>query len=87
MTEVRRPRGRPRPDETIERDEVVLKTLREQGPKTRNELADMLGMDDQLPKVYLSLNRLRQQRLVCTCAPRAGSDMLWMAVEEDKPCP
>jgi hypothetical protein len=68
-------------------DEVVLKVLREQGPKTRNDLADMLGMDDARARVYLSLRRLRDQKVVCTCAPREGSDMLWMAVEGGKTCP
>lgn len=86
MAEARRPRGRPRPDETISRDLTILDVLRKHGPQSRNDLADLLGMDEDRTKVYLSLRRLRDQGLVCTCAPREGSDMLWMAVE-GKPCP
>lgn len=89
MTEVRRPRGRPRPDETVRRDEVVLAVLREHGPLSRNDLADMLGMDEDRTKVYLSLRRLRDQNLVRICASceEGSGDMIWMAVEKGKPCP
>lgn len=88
MTEVRRPRGRPRPDETIARDQEILNVLRDHGPQSRNSLADLIGMDEDRTKVYLSLRRLREQGMVRICAPcEKGSDLVWMAVEEDKPCP
>lgn len=89
MTEVRRPRGRPRPDETVQRDETILKVLREHGPQSRNSLADLIGMDEDRTKVYLSLRRLRDQGLVRICAPceEGSGDMIWMAVEASKPCP
>lgn len=53
-----RPRGRPRPDDTISRDERVLELLG-RGSLSRQELADRLGVNINL--AYLSLRRLRQQ--------------------------
>lgn len=50
-------RGRPRSQETIQRDETVLKTLGE-GPKTKEQLVQELGVKDT--HVYLSLWRLRR---------------------------
>lgn len=49
-------RGRPRPDATVERDELVFKHIEAEGPKTRPELASELDMPGN--QVYLSLYRL-----------------------------
>ena len=37
-----RPRGRPRPQETIDRDRRILEHLKESGPLTRNQIADAI---------------------------------------------
>jgi uncharacterized membrane protein len=82
---LKRPRGRPRPQETIERDNKILKYLRENGARTRNDLAEVLG--EERSKVWLALDRLRSQGLVRMCASASpGPDMLWTA-EVDTPCP
>ena len=49
-------RGRPRPQETLDRDEKVFVAIIE--PKTRREIAAETGIDVKL--VYLSLCRLRR---------------------------
>lgn len=56
--ETKPPRGRPRPQEAIQRDEQILSLLKD-GSKTRNELCELTGMDTSL--MYLSLSRLRRQ--------------------------
>jgi Mn-dependent DtxR family transcriptional regulator len=58
MDEEKRGRGRPRPAATVERDELIFRTLHEQGPTGRQSLADMFGVNPNI--VYLSLNRLRR---------------------------
>jgi uncharacterized membrane protein len=80
----KRPRGRPRPQATIERDEKILAYLRENGAATRNDLSAAL----LLPKTvtYLALNRLREQGLVRICASTGGPNVLW-STEVDAPCP
>jgi hypothetical protein len=50
-------RGRPRAQETINRDDVVLKALGD-GPQTKEQLVQKLGLKDT--HVYLSLWRLRR---------------------------
>lgn len=55
-TTERRGRGRPRPVDTIDRDQQTLELLA-RGPLSREELADMLGVNLNL--AYLSLDRLR----------------------------
>lgn len=80
-----RPRGRPRPQETIDRDRRILEHLKESGPLTRNQIADALG--EERSKTWLSLNRLRKEDLVRTCTAKGGgADMLW-TTEVRKPCP
>lgn len=83
--DLKRPRGRPRPQETIDRDARVLKYLTDHGATSRNALADALGEDRS--KTWLALDRLRQAGLVRICASAGeGSDMLW-TTEVDAPCP
>ncbi len=83
--DLKRPRGRPRPQETIERDARILKYLREHGPRTRNDLADALG--EERSKTWLSLDRLRADGKVRICTSAAGgNDMLW-TTDVGAPCP
>lgn len=82
--QVKRPRGRPRPQETIDRDRAVLDILSREGAQTRNELAERLGLPPV--KVYLSLTRLRSEGLVRTCTSASPGYTLWSA-EADQPCP
>lgn len=63
-------RGRPRPQDTIARDEKVLKAL-EGGAKSREELAAELGIESS--HAYLSLFRLRKQGKV-ERLPQDGKD-------------
>lgn len=77
-------RGRPRPQETIDRDEAVLTALKASGPLSRNQIAEALG--EEKVKVWLSLDRLRRDRRVRTCAHTSGPGLLWSA-EVDRPCP
>lgn len=80
----KRPRGRPRPQATIERDEKIMEYLRAHGPQTRNDLSAAL----LLPKTvtYLALNRLRDKGLVRICAAQGGPNVLWTH-EVTQPCP
>lgn len=82
--EAKRPRGRPRPQETIERDEQILAYLRENGPQTRNNLAMALLLSKTV--TYLALNRLRAEGKVRICAAQGGPNVLW-TTEVDAPCP
>lgn len=82
--ESKRPRGRPRPPETIERDSAVLAHLRLNGAQTRNQIAESLGLGKAV--AYLALNRLRARGAVRICAARSGSGVLW-TTEVDQPCP
>lgn len=52
-------RGRPRPQDTIARDNQVTSTLQQAvAPLTRNDIASALGITSEA--AYLSLHRLRQ---------------------------
>jgi hypothetical protein len=70
-------RGRPRSQETIDRDTQVLTALREGGPQTKEQLVAKLNLAPQL--VYLSLWRLRRTSQVTR--PATGSDRhIWTVV-------
>lgn len=84
MTEIKRPRGRPRPQATIERDEALLAHLKLNGPLSRNQLAESFGLDKTI--TYLALDRLRRAGLVRTCAETAGPSTLWSS-DVEEPCP
>lgn len=64
-----RPRGRPRPQETKDRDKLILRHLRSVGARTRNQIAEDLGITKT--KTYLALDRLRRGGLVRTCTTPA----------------
>lgn len=84
MTDTDRPRrGRPRPADSIERDDRILGFLTEAGPQTRNQIAEMLGVSRSL--TYLALDRLRQQGTVKRCLRGDGSSV-WSA-DVKEPCP
>lgn len=82
MTQVKRPRGRPRPQETIDRDRRVLAYLEQEGPQTRNRLAEALG--EEKSKVWLALDRLRREGKVQLCD--GGSEVVWTS-RVGVPCP
>ncbi len=84
----KRPRGRPRPQETVDRDREVLKLLKRR-EMTRNEISEALGVAHTI--TYLSLSRLRANkdaegnpaplvRKLCG----TGSSTLWTANVEDR---
>lgn len=79
----KRTRGRPRPDETIKRDDSIETLLNERGPLTRNQVAEELNLTPTL--AYLALDRLRRQRRVRKCAG-TGSSTVWSSAAEE-PCP
>lgn len=81
-TEVKRGRGRPRPSETMKRDEQIMELLRT-GPRTRNQICKETGLTTSI--VYLSLDRLRKRDQVRLCQGRAA-ERLW-SVDVDEPCP
>jgi hypothetical protein len=72
-TETRK--GRPRPSDTIERDQRVFDTLTE--PLTREGLSERLAMEPKL--VYLSLWRLRRDGRVVR--DRRDGTHVWTRVE------
>lgn len=84
MTEAKRPRGRPRPPETIERDERIYSYLHTGGAKSRNAISEELGLDKTI--TYLALDRLRRAGRVRTCADTAGPSTLWSS-DVEAPCP
>jgi predicted ArsR family transcriptional regulator len=82
--ENKRPRGRPRPQETIDRDAAVLAYLEQNGRLSRNQIAEALELDKV--KTYLSLERLRREGKVVICSKTAGPGALW-STEVNSPCP
>jgi predicted ArsR family transcriptional regulator len=84
MSETRRPRGRPRPQETIDRDNAVLEYLNTHGAQSRNALAEALH--EEKSRVWLSLDRLRRDGRVRLCGPQGGPDAVW-TTEVSAPCP
>lgn len=77
-------RGRPRPAETIRRDETVLSLLRDNPDGLRrNDVAEMMGLNKS--RTYLSLDRLRRLGLAEKVSPEgsnADKDTLWVATRE-----
>lgn len=80
----KRPRGRPRPQATIDRDARILAYLNKNGAQTRNTLSEKL----RLPKTvtYLALDRLRRAGQVRVCAHEGGPGVLWSSDMEGS-CP
>jgi len=75
-----------RPPAVTNRDEHVYQYLKENGSKSRNEIADALGISRSL--TYLSLDRLRRSNppRAKRCLTEASSYTLW-SVAVNEPCP
>lgn len=69
-------RGRPRPDTTVRRDATIRAFLTEHGAKSRNDIAESLGITPQL--TYLALARLSMAGLVVRTLADDGSNV-WRA--------
>lgn len=69
----RKGRGRPRPADTIERDEQVFRALAD-GPRGREAIAAEFGVNVNI--IYMSLVRLRRAGRVHTV--RDGKYHLWI---------
>lgn len=82
MQTVRRDRGRPRPAETIERDEHIHDLLADEGALSRGQIAQKTGLTTDL--VRLALRRLRDGGLVRQCL-RDGV-VVW-SLADGTPCP
>lgn len=76
-----RRRGRPRPAETIARDEQIFSLLAE-GSSSRGQLARETGLSTDL--VHLALRRLQRDGRVRQCLQ--GGVIVW-SVADDTPCP
>ena len=74
-------RGRPRPAETIERDETIHQLLTE-GSRSRGQLAHETGLTADL--VALALGRLRRAGRVRQCLQ--DGVIVW-SVADGTPCP
>lgn len=82
MTEQKRGRGRPRPQETIARDALTLRLLR-RSRLTRDELAQRLDCTSHL--AYLSLWRLQQDGLVRRVPNTAnGRTNVWEVISKTR---
>lgn len=84
MPEEKARRGRPRPEDTIERDDRILELLSKRGPHTRNEIAERLGISFSL--TYLALDRLRRAGRVKRCLQTDGGTSVW-STAVDESCP
>jgi predicted Rossmann fold nucleotide-binding protein DprA/Smf involved in DNA uptake len=74
-------RGRPRPAETIERDESIYEIL-STGARSRGQLAQQTGLTTDL--VALALRRLQRAGRVRQCLQ--GGVIVW-SVADATPCP
>lgn len=82
MSEAKR-RGRPRSQETIDRDEAILELLRTAGPLSRREISERLGI--VWSQTYLALERLRNEEKVKPCGGSSRA-MVW-TIETEERCP
>ena len=76
-------RGRPRPPETIARDEHLYQLLA-QGSRSRGQLAEQTGLTTDL--VALALGRLRRAGRVERCLDEERGVIVW-SVNDGTPCP
>lgn len=72
-------RGRPRSQETLARDEQVLKLLSDGQPRSRRQIADEIGVEEQ-SIVYLSLYRLRRDGRIQRVSDSNGARFAWTTV-------
>lgn len=79
MTQEYRGRGRPRPAETIRRDERVMELVRDHGGRiTRAQVMEELDLTASL--AWLSLARLRKDGRLVRCI--VGREQTWCVPEE-----
>lgn len=76
-------RGRPRPAETIERDERIYGLLAE-GSMSRGQIAQETDLTADL--VALALGRLRRDGRIRRCLDDDGGVIVW-SVADGTPCP
>lgn len=81
MQETARRPGRPRDPQVAARDEHIYRLIA-QGTASRSALADATGYDR--PTVALSVQRLKQQGRIRTCAD--GGTIVW-SIADGTPCP
>lgn len=82
MSEQKR-RGRPRSQETIDRDNAIINLLSAEGPLKRKTISERLGIN--WSRTYLALERLRNEGRVKTCGGSSRA-MVW-TVETEERCP
>lgn len=71
-------RGRPRPQETMTRDDEVKNLLRS-GPKTTQQLAESLGVKNGI--AYLCIYRLKKSGSVQKVQASEGRNPAWQLTE------
>jgi DNA-binding MarR family transcriptional regulator len=84
MAEEAARRGRPRPEVNIKRDATIFTYLEENGAKSRNQIAEALGLSPSL--TYLALSRLAGSGEVKRCLDSETGTSVWTARTEE-PCP
>lgn len=74
-------RGRPRPQDTMDRDEKIYQLLAQSGPLSKEEVATRLGFANNL--VYMSLYRLQRDNYVrrVTAANGTKRSNTWEAIK------
>lgn len=81
MEEIKK--GRPRSEETIERDRKIMQILRAEGPLSRNDLADRMKLTRSLTSI--AINRLKAKNKIRRCVGEDGENVWTTDVSE--PCP
>jgi DNA-binding CsgD family transcriptional regulator len=76
-------RGRPRPPETIARDEAIYRLIAD-GHATRAELAAQIGLDRSL--VQQACKRLHKAGRIQRCPESESASWSW-SVADGTPCP
>lgn len=82
MTDEGKRRGRPRSQETIDRDAAILALLKD-GPLPRRKISEQLGIN--WSRTYLALERLRNEGKVKPCGGSSRA-MVW-TTEVGERCP
>lgn len=82
MSEAKR-RGRPRSQETIDRDAAIIRLLTTEGPMPRRKISERL--DINWSRTYLALERLRNEGRVKPCGGSSRA-MVW-TIETEERCP
>lgn len=82
MTEAKR-RGRPRTQETKDRDEAIIALLKSEGPLPRRKISEQLGIN--WSQTYLALERLKNNGRVKTCGGSSRA-MVWTVATQER-CP